>query len=379
MRAADHSPKYRHVYQTLEKEIATGRLQPGARLPSEAELGRRFGASRITVGRAVRDLQLGGLVVRRAGAGTFVRAVTARRDPRLFGVLMPQWSETEIFDPIAQGLMSAPVGDREALMWSGLPERAGGLGAQAWELCRQYIDQRVAGVFFAPLEHVPARDEINQRIVEALDAARIPVVLLDRPIQPYPARGQHDLVGIDNRRAGFTVTEHLLRLGCRRIAFVGLPRAAYTVDARIAGYLEALHTWRVNPESSLVWRVDPAEHDAVRQVMAASAPDAIVCANDRTAALLMQGLIALGYAIPGDVRLVGIDDVEYAGWLPVPLTTLRQPCREIGMAALAAMRDRLVQPSLPPRDIFLHCSLVVRASCGAGLQGHPPSREAAHQ
>ena len=54
----------------------------------------------------------------------------------------------------------------------------------------------------------------------------------------------------------------------------------------------------------------------------ADEPDAIVCANDRTAGLVMQILLAQGYDIPGDVRLVGIDDVRYASLLPVPLTTL---------------------------------------------------------
>ena len=84
-------------------------------------------------------------------------------------------------------------------------------------------------------------DDINHRIAQALDDARIPVVLLDRTVTPYPRRGHHDLVGIDNRRAGFIITEHVLRLGSRRIAFVAQPNAAATVDAREAGYREALY------------------------------------------------------------------------------------------------------------------------------------------
>ena len=60
------------------------------------------------------------------------------------------------------------------------------------------------------------------------------------PCSPIRERGHHDLVGIDNRRAGYVITEHLLRLGARRIAFVGVGNAAATVDAREAGYREAL-------------------------------------------------------------------------------------------------------------------------------------------
>jgi GntR family transcriptional regulator of arabinose operon len=70
--------------------------------------------------------------------------------------------------------------------------------------------------------------------------------------------------------------------------------------------------------------------------------------------------------VPDDVRVVGIDDLEYAKLLPVPLTTLRQPTRQIGDAALATMLERIARPTLPTRDILLNCELIVRESCGAG-------------
>ena len=72
---------------------------------------------------------------------------------------------------------------------------------------------------FRPLELTVSKDEVNHRIVRALEKARIPIVLLDRCILPYPHRCAHDLVGIDNRRAGYLAAEHLLKLGARRIVF----------------------------------------------------------------------------------------------------------------------------------------------------------------
>jgi len=78
----------------------------------------------------------------------------------------------------------------------------------------------------------------------------------------------------------------------------------------------------------------------------------------------MRVLLAAGYRIPRDIRIVGIDDVEYASLLPVPLTTVHQPCREIGEAAMAAMLARLEQPGMLVRDILIDCRLVVRWSCG---------------
>jgi DNA-binding LacI/PurR family transcriptional regulator len=359
------APKYQLVFQALAGEIQAGRWKEGDRLPSEAELVRRFGASRITVGRAVRDLQRAGLVRRRAGSGTYVK--TTRDETALsFGLLIPDLGETEIFEPICQGMMASPLAKQHALVWGSLPGgTASSKEERAWELCRQYIDRKVSGVFLAPLELTPAKDEVNRRIAQALDDAHIPVVLLDRTVVPYPERGHHDLVGIDNRRAGYLVTEHLLRLGSRRIAFVGVGNAAATVDARESGYREALYAWDAPGERGWARRLDPADPAALRALLAEARPEAIVCANDWTAARVMRTLLGLGQRVPEDVRLVGIDDVEYAGLLPVPLTTLRQPTREIGAAALAAMLDRVARAELPTRDILLHGTLVVRRSCGA--------------
>jgi DNA-binding LacI/PurR family transcriptional regulator len=368
-------PKHRQVYEALSKQIESGRLKRGDKLPSEAELVRTFGASRITVGRAVRDLQSRGLVERRAGSGTYVSGKDAP-GALSFGLLIPDLGETDIFEPVCQGMMASPLARNHALVWGSVTGEGLGKEDRAWQLCRQYIERRVSGVFFAPLEFTSPGNDINDRIAQALDAARIPVVLLDRDVTPYPRRGHHDLVGIDNRRAGFLVTEHVLRLGSRRVAFVAQPNAAATVDAREAGYREALYATDVPIDRALIHRLDPSDTASVRHLMESARPDAVVGANDRTAGRLMQTLIRLGYGVPTDVRLVGIDDVEFAALLPVPLTTLRQPSRQIGDAALGAMLERVSRRGLVARDILLDVELVVRESCGAveGAQGQrPPS------
>ena len=355
--------KYQQVYSALRRDIHSGRLAKGDRLPSEADLGRLFGASRITVGRAVRDLQAAGLVERRAGSGTFVKAPQVAAGLS-FGLLIPDLGETEIFEPICHGMMASPLAEAHALVWGS---RSGGNRSredEAMRLCRQYIDRGVSGVFFAPLEMTGTSHQVNEQIAHALDAARIPIVLLDRTVVPYPQRGHHDLVGIDNRRAGYVTTEHLLQRGARRLAFVALPHSAATVDARAAGFREALYTAGLPVEPAQVWRLDPEAAAAVEPLLDAQRPDGIVCANDRTAARLMHTLLALSVRIPDDIRLVGIDGAEFAELLPVPLTTLRQPTHQIGDAALATMLQRIARRDLPTRDVLLHGELVVRKSSG---------------
>ena len=357
-------PKYQQVFEALQREILSGRYQPGQKLPSEAALVKRFGASRITVGRALRELQQAGLIERRAGSGTY--AGTLSDDSGLiFGLLIPNLADTEIFGPICQGMSEAPMARKNALLWGNIMPDPKTKDEQSWQLCQQYIAKKVAGVFFAPIERVAGSDQTNQRIISALEQARIPVVLLDRCFLPYPNRSAHDLVGIDHRRAGYMITEHLLRLGCRRIAFVAYSKSASTVTARIAGYREALFVAGAPIELTLVQILSSDDESEVRGLMEMLKPDAIIGANDRIAGHLMHSLIRLSYRIPQDVRIVGIDDVQYANLLPVPLTTVHQPCREIGVAAVDAMLERVARPDVPIRDILLDCKLVIRDSCGA--------------
>jgi DNA-binding LacI/PurR family transcriptional regulator len=93
-------------------------------------------------------------------------------------------------------------------------------------------------------------------------------------------------------------------------------------------------------------------------------PDAIVCANDVTAARLMHTLVSLGHRIPGDIKMVGVDDVRYAKFLSTPLTSIRQDCLQIGAVAMATMLKRVEAPDLPAKDVLVRFELVVRASSG---------------
>jgi GntR family transcriptional regulator, arabinose operon transcriptional repressor len=359
-------PKHRQIYQELLREIRNGTYQPGDRLPSEILLCERFDASRITIAKAIQQLQSEKLVSRISGSGTYVEA-PAQTQAFQFGLLIPELGSTEIFEPICRGMMRSPLAKSHSLIWghseSSLEHRA----EAAMQLCQQFISQRVAGVFFAPIEYIGDKDRTNREIVAALERAKIPIVLLDRCFEKYPDRAPYDLVGINNHRAGYTITRHLLNVGAARIVFAARSDSATTVTARIAGYHEALHAHGHEPLSPCVYRGDFANTSFIEAMLKEAVPDAIVCANDVTAATVMQSLLKLGVAVPDEIRIVGIDDVGYAKFLPVPLTTLHQNCPEMGAVALSTMLERVQCPSTPPREILLPCELIVRESCGIHL------------
>ncbi|HXX93849.1 MAG TPA: GntR family transcriptional regulator [Planctomycetota bacterium] len=364
-------PRHRQISRDLLAEIAAGRYGPGERLPSEAQLCQKFGVSRPTAARALRELQEQGLIDRRVGSGTYLRA-SGGTGPgaahRQLGLLVPALGKMEIFEVICGELAGLARVHEIGILWGGhaRPGADPGLSTQEAEaLADHFVEKGVVGVFFAPFEHTADQDPANRRIVEKLQRAGIPVILLDRDLEPFPRRSPHDLVGIDNFAGGYILAEHLVKLGARRLAMVTRPRSAATVHARVAGARAALGAHGIEPEDPFVREGDPTHSGFVREVLAGRRVQAVICTNDLTAAEFMQSLGRLKVAVPGALRVVGFDDVRYATLLPVPLTTIQQPCREIAVAAFQAMRERIADPSLPPRSIMLTPRLIVRESCGA--------------
>jgi LacI family transcriptional regulator len=237
----------------------------------------------------------------------------------------------------------------------------------AEKICDQFIQRKVAGVFFASFEHMAQCDTTNIRLVNRLREAGITVVLLDRDMSPFPLRTDLDLVGIDNFQGGYILAQHLLKLGCRRLGFVAVPFSAPTVKSRLAGAREAMLEANMEVPRDFFQVGNPEDPKFVRLVAAGRTKDAIICGNDYTAAVLIRSLHNIGVNVPGSLRVVGFDDVHYATLVSPPLTTMHQPCREIATMAFKSMLSRIADPTITARTILLTPTLVVRESCGAYL------------
>jgi LacI family transcriptional regulator len=193
-------PKHNEISSHLQTEISADRYKAGARLPSEVQLVKQFGVSRPTVARALRDLESEGLVERRAGSGTYVRS-DQKRDfsSRILGLLMPGLASTEIFQVICGEIASLVRVQEYGLLWGGSTNPREDLDASlihAESLCKQFIERKLTGVFFAPAELEPTQAESNRRLAESLREAGIPVVLIDRDLMDFPGRSDFDLVSL---------------------------------------------------------------------------------------------------------------------------------------------------------------------------------------
>lgn len=168
----------------------------------------------------------------------------------------------------------------------------------------------------------------------------------------------------DDVLGGYLAGRHLVDLGHRDIAVLAGPDYASTVVGRRAGFLSALAEAGVTLRPS--WEVGGSfsmadGEEGCRRLMTegtSTRPTAIFAMNDNTALGALSALLSLGFTVPGDVSLVGYNDVPFASRLPVPLTTVRVPFREIASTAIHLLlegpdrdgeRVLMAPPTLIPR------------------------------
>ncbi|MBC8102079.1 MAG: GntR family transcriptional regulator [Cytophagales bacterium] len=407
----------------IRQAILLGKYPAGTWLPTERELAEEFGVARRAVRRAIDILAEEGLVVCRPR----FRPVVATPSTKPFSLpAAPVAPPLKLAAPLPPPALSGDkAGSRlvALVMWHGDPEEQGVTAQRRifWGMNRRLAQDGFHGVFLdlgglvqAPPESVDgaAQDlrysseaenvkreaahlryvlehgfagivfyayayRRNRELIQEV-AQHLPLVLIDRMVPSIQA----DYVGIDNHRAQYEATQHVLSLGHRRVLFVTTAEPINTVQDRVEGYrqamaeapdgplpenvLTALNRWTV-PE----WSV----FESLFCLPQEQRPTAVLCVNDHTAMNVCRRLLALGLRVPEDVVLCGFDD--NCSVLPndIGLTTVAQPFEQIGSAAAETFLARNSEASpigAPTRHIELPARLVIRASTGSRVNVSPP-------
>ncbi|RYG90946.1 LacI family transcriptional regulator [Loktanella sp. IMCC34160] len=176
-----------------------------------------------------------------------------------------------------------------------------------------------------------------------------------------------DLVSIDNTEAGRLAARTLIDRGYARAGFLGGPRTAATTGDRLQGFTEGLAQAGITP---VVRYAGAYSYGSGRAAMAEALTDAAgveawFCGDDVIAVGAMDAVRQAGKSIPGDVGLLGLNDMAMAGWDHVSLTTIRQPTEDIVTTAVGLIRDRIADPDRAPQRRLLPCTLVERATLRA--------------
>ncbi len=209
-------------------------------------------------------------------------------------------------------------------------------------------------------DYLEYRGKLERMVAQGTHFVRWGAVLPDQP---------GISIGCDNRQGGHDLTEHLLGLGRRRIAFLGHASDHYPeFYDRYRGHVEALATAGLDADPALqvdAITTEQAGHEATRELLRRRAPfDAIFAASDLIAIGAMQALYDAGLSVPEQVAVAGFDDIPIAGYTQPGLTTVQQDTKLAG-AILVDSLIKLIRGA-PANSRTIPTRLVVRRSCGAG-------------
>lgn len=225
-----------------------------------------------------------------------------------------------------------------------------------YDAAEQMMQRHVEGLLAIPARHR------ESRLTRTL-FGKMPVVMFDRPVLD-PAI---DVVTVQNSGGARRIVEHLIEHGHKRIAFMGLNRNLFTINARFMGYRRAMQDAGLEEDAFFGCDSQSDTLQALKDKLgSAHPPTAIFTSNTLATRYVLWGLMTLGVKIPAEVALAGFDDFEMAEFNSPPLTVVRQPAQEMGRVAANLLFDRITRGELPQtgNKIVLPVELILRRSCG---------------
>lgn len=273
---------------------------------------------------------------------------------RILGLVVPTGVASLFSDPyypiLIQGISAACNAlDHSVMLWIAEPE-------YERRMINQLTNSSLVDGFIvsAVVEDDP--------IVSALYDSGAPLVTVGRHLR----HGEISYVDTDDYAGASEAITHLVRLGYTRIACIAGPLDAHAAQERLRAYHDVLARRQLPFDPGLVIESDYSEsggYVAMRQLMNQK-PDAIFASSDNMAIGAMRAMRESGLKTPGDVAVVGFDDMPFAAHADPPLTTVRQPIEQTGRLAAQMLIDQIEQPDDPVRRVLLPTELVIRKSCG---------------
>lgn len=349
-------PQYFQLQRWLVEQIEQGVFKPGDKIPTEAEFVQMAGLARATIRQAIQNLVNTGYLVRKRKLGTFVVNRTVDNESRkIIGLLVPD-IRVGYAPELARGAEDEAANNKQSLILCNTDD----LFIKAEFHADRLIENSVAGVIFVP---TAASDEKNKLIVDKFTSRNIPVVLADRTVS-----GVHvDHVTTDNFEGAYSITEHLIKLGHRKIA-ITLSTLFSTERERLNGYKKALKDNRIRIDKSIIlthegrYAEKPYIEFARKLFKQRDKFTAVFAGHDRIAYLLTSVALNLGIKIPDELSIVGYDDLLPLCQHQIALTTMHQPIYEMGIESMKLINARINGAVNGAQSRILNSYLIERES-----------------
>jgi len=359
-------PKYLEIAQSIEQELGTHH-PAGFKLPTVRGIAERHKVSIVTASRALQVLRDKGLVQTIERSGCYLNphaAIATMESYALIQHLTPgAWYHATI--ALVQGPFeqyAKQVGFQLHTRWQ-IGDRPHTL-ADIESNVKNLLDAGVKGLFYLPSRISDESARIDEQLLACCAQNGIAIVLLERNLRGDHRSLQYDLVASDDFTAGQLLTNHLLQLGRKRIAFItGSPTSCH--NHRMAGYLFAIHRATGMEPIVLQQIAGPpgkrAYHDLVTRLMALQV-DGVICYEDYTAIGVIVEAMSRRLRIPEDLAVTGFDDLPIGDSFAIGVTTYGMPVTRMAVEALRLMRHRLSEPDAPRIQVVVPGDLFIRES-----------------
>lgn len=272
-----------------------------------------------------------------------------RRETRTIGLVV-----TDITNPFYPQLVRGVESVAHEHGYGMLLANGGDDAARELEHLDLLIERRVDGI-------VIVSSRMTRRHAERLRRIPAPVVLVNDTV----AGSGIPTVTTAHRHGARMATEHLIALGHTRIGHIGAPADQAAAAQRRLGVRDALRAAGLGEPLVAIGDAGVSGGAAAAEALIGGDVTGIVAYNDLTAIGALRALRRAGVHVPGDVSVVGFDDIDLAAWTDPPLTTVRQPTDDLGRWAVDHLVDRLGGGTEPAgRPVSLEPRLVVRESTG---------------
>lgn len=276
---------------------------------------------------------------------------------RQIGIIVPN-----LFDPFFAILANAISQVAQKHSYSVVLSTSNELPEAEFAEASRMLRRNVEGLVI-----IPAHVGRGPSLLLAREFEHLPIVTLDRPIEG----SRFDSILVENEHGARVGTEHLLALGHKRIAYLGLTDDLYTMKTRHAGYSAALEDRGLKSQSLILSSDLEDAMTKVRVLLKGKRPPtAIFCANNLLTRHTLHSLQALGMHPPESIALAGFDDFETADLMRPGITVVCQPTEDLGKAAAKVLFTRLHGGTVGRRGKvqILPTELIVRGSCGAKVR-----------
>jgi len=262
------------------------------------------------------------------------------------------------FPSVARGIEDVAYDNNYSLLLCNTDENP----AKEALYVRVLLAEKVAGVIISPTDE-------NSTTCQVLIESGIPVVTMDRRLPRLAV----DTVIVDNVQGAYQAVSHLINLGHRSIALIGGPAHITTGRERQEGYTKALKDHGLAIDEGMIkvgdFKQESGYQRARELLEMTSPPTAIFAANNLMTLGALNAIHERGLDIPGDIAIIGFDDMPWATSLRPSLTVVSQPTYELGRIAAELLLARISDKNRPIQEVKLEATLIMRQSCGCKAQG----------